>query len=208
MMLPSGNDAAQTISENLGKLLGTQVLAKQEPSALSELCRQPKTQKTLIKQGTAESFTNTAGVSQKTKMPKKGPLNKPFLERMNKLAESLGMVESTYCNPHGLMNKFNTSTAVDIAKLLSAASKSIPGFIEVISMVQHTAQVYRRGESDVIEWTNTHKSIDDPRFIGGKTGITVAAGPCLATLKKIKGEHQVAIVLLNCIFCSSRFKRI
>jgi D-alanyl-D-alanine carboxypeptidase len=199
MMLPSGNDAAQTISENLGRLLmSAPVLVRQESSALSDTINISKSKRALTKQGTIESLANFTGVSQKTKQQKKSPLNKPFLERMNKLAESLGMANSTYYNPHGLMNKFNVSSAYDLSLLLADAFTNMPRFVEIISTEAYSGQIERYGESETLDWSNTHKGIDDPRFIGGKTGITVAAGPCLATVKMLNEASRVAIVVLNC----------
>ncbi len=36
-----------------------------------------------------------------------------------------------------------------------------------------------------IVWENTNKLLRRPNFIGVKTGVTVSAGPCLATCYKI-----------------------
>lgn len=202
MMLPSGNDAAQAISENLGRLLGTANAIKQEYIGVTDTARMASQSRLLKKQGTVESVGADLGpgITQKIKQQKKGSQNKPFLERMNKLAESLGMDNSTYCNPHGLMNKYNCSTAADVAMLVAKASHTMPRFVEVFSTPEYSAQIERHGESETLEWNNTHKGKDDPRFVGGKTGVTVAAGPCLTTLKKLKGDKMVVIVVLNCIF--------
>ena len=58
----------------------------------------------------------------------------------------------------------------------------------------------RRGEETVeLEWENTHQLVEDAYFVGGKTGVTLAAGPCLATLMRVPGSREsVAIVLLKC----------
>ena len=44
-----------------------------------------------------------------------------FLEQMNKFAEDLGLKCSQYDSPHGLANYNNKSTALDVAKLSTAA---------------------------------------------------------------------------------------
>lgn len=44
-----------------------------------------------------------------------------FLEEMNKNAEELGLKNSFYDSPHGLGNYQNKSSALDIAKLSTAA---------------------------------------------------------------------------------------
>ncbi len=44
-------------------------------------------------------------------------------------------------------------------------------------------------------WTNTHKMLDICGYNGIKTGITPAAGPCLATSYQVKDTHLIVILL-------------
>lgn len=37
-------------------------------------------------------------------------------------------------------------------------------------------------------WENTHKLLRRPGFIGGKTGVTVTAGPCLVSIYQTKNN--------------------
>ena len=127
---------------------------------------------------------------------KKESPTKPFLQRMNKIAESLGMVNTIYCNPHGLMNKFNFSSCLDVGRLLVEASKH-DSFTHIISKQTYSTDITRYGEATTVEWTNTHKCFDDKRFVGGKTGTTVAAGACLATLMKLENGKKVVVVVIN-----------
>jgi D-alanyl-D-alanine carboxypeptidase (penicillin-binding protein 5/6) len=127
---------------------------------------------------------------------KKESPTKSFLQRMNKLAESLGMINTSYCNPHGLMNKFNFSSCHDVGKLLAEASKLEP-FMRVIGALNYSNEIVRHGQKTTVQWTNTHKCFDDKRFVGGKTGTTVAAGACLSTLMRLSKGKMIVVVVLN-----------
>ena len=53
------------------------------------------------------------------------------------------------------------------------------------------------GNSKTYRWENTHKMLEYKQVSGIKTGITVNAGPCLATAIKLD-EFEFIIVLLSC----------
>jgi D-alanyl-D-alanine carboxypeptidase len=55
-------------------------------------------------------------------------------------------------------------------------------------------------------WENTHKLLRRPGFIGGKTGVTVTAGPCLATIFKSKAGENFVVIVLRAAKLSRRFK--
>lgn len=234
-MLPSGNDAAQTICENVGKHLANnpQALKTQQPDGIQQGnslvshhsnsvasifqvdagLRQERasvgggstgnssaqTVDTEFNSSPIQGFSaNTSSNRFSPDMKrKKDSVTKYFLERMNKLAQELNMHSSSFCNPHGLMNKYNHSSSRDMAVLLNRAANEHPEFSRVISTLSHTARLQRDGEDCKVEWRNTHKCFDDPRFLGGKTGITVAAGPCLASRFKLNNGRIVNIVVLN-----------
>lgn len=49
------------------------------------------------------------------------------------------------------------------------------------------------------EWQNTHLMAGEEHFAGGKTGITLAAGPCLCTCLTLpQSKTTVVVVLLKC----------
>lgn len=204
-MLPSGNDAAQAICENLGKILQTPMLIRTDSLFQSgkEIIKDNDGSQVILSSTNlvqqpiqSDHQTNMQREDQNNGKKKKEPPTRPFLLRMNKIAESLGMINTVYCNPHGLMNKFNFSSCLDVARLLVEAYKN-PIFTEVISAQSYSTVITRYGEQTTVEWTNTHKCFDDKRFLGGKTGTTVAAGACLATLMKLENGKNVAIVVLN-----------
>lgn len=225
-MLPSGNDAAQSISENVGKILSrgmptTQsTTAKRNSVSQQNLPTQQSDDRSENVTGWQPSIGNTAPSvpteiaphsnnpqnntqpavvsTDATKGKKKDNWNKHFLDKMNKIAAKLQMHSSSFCNPHGLMNKYNHSSCLDMALLVSKALVSEPEFIKVMATQAYTTKVIRDGEQIEVGWRNTHKCFDDPRFLGGKTGITVAAGPCLASIMKMKNRSSIVVILLNC----------
>jgi D-alanyl-D-alanine carboxypeptidase len=56
-----------------------------------------------------------------------------------------------------------------------------------------------------VVWENTNKLLRRPGFIGVKTGVTITAGPCLATCYQ-SGEKIFIVVLLRTNKLSRRFK--
>ncbi len=166
-MLPSGNDAAQALSEHLGKLLAQR--ADPDPGASTDR-QQPK---------------------------KKDSHSRLFVHQMNSLAAAIGMSCTSFANPHGLVNKNNTSNCLDLSLLFSHAAAKCGGFLRVVGTQSHTAAIIRDGVEVSVTWKNTHKCFDDERFLGGKTGITVPAGPCLASALKLSNAQVIIVVLLN-----------
>ena len=167
MMLPSGNDAALAISEYFGELLKTTVLP---PISL-----EPEEQKEYI-----------ARLSPR----------KLFIKEMNRIAQELNMKDTLFSNPHGLMNYNIHSSAQDIAKLASIAMKN-PYFWEIVNCKRYACKALDEQENEkAFNWKNTNKLLWKG-FSGIKTGITVTAGPCLATSIENEGICLV-IVVLNC----------
>jgi len=225
MMLPSGNDAAQSICENLGRYLAEREQADQaigvstdnagnmaggssadsqrsKPLARRESVAGPNSSGNigtqLIRQPSL--LFQQVGSAELAKCPrKKVNYNKSFLDKMNQLVETLGMSSSAFCNPHGLMNKHNHSTSYDVALLVNKALQ-VHGeiFGKVVFTESYTTVLVRDGAECEVEWKNTHKCFDDNRFLGGKTGITIAAGPCLASIMKLTSSERIVIILLNC----------
>ena len=170
-MLPSGNDAAQAISENVGKLLAQDTVLEADPA--------------------------TAGSSDRQPAKKKESHSRYFVQRMNGLAAALGMGSTSFANPHGLVNKNNHSSCLDLSLLFSHAAAKSPEFMRIVGTQSHEATIVRDGLECSVTWKNTHKCFDDERFVGGKTGITVPAGPCLASALRLPNAQLLVVVLLN-----------
>jgi serine-type D-Ala-D-Ala carboxypeptidase (penicillin-binding protein 5/6) len=127
-----------------------------------------------------------------------------FLGLMNRFARELELRNSNFANPHGLPNFRNTSTPYDLA-LLTSACLQIPLFCRVVSTQLHRTWVRNEGGKKEMVWENTNKLLRREGFIGAKTGVTVTAGPCLATCYEA-GEKKFIVVLLRTNKLSRRFK--
>ena len=118
----------------------------------------------------------------------------PFIAQMNKKALELGMHNSHFADPAGLMVE-NTSTAMDLAKMVSAAydyplirQASTTRSLEVHPFKKRGALVYN----------NTNRLLKNENWdiALSKTGYINEAGRCLVMQATIEGE-SVSIVLLN-----------
>jgi D-alanyl-D-alanine carboxypeptidase (penicillin-binding protein 5/6) len=117
-----------------------------------------------------------------------------FLEEMNKNAEILGLKGSFYDSPHGLSNYNNKSTALDIARL-STAAMGIPKFREVVATKFYTVKKNTNGNKRTYKWYNTHLMLGQRGINGIKTGITPAAGPCLCTSISLDGIELIVVII-------------
>lgn len=113
------------------------------------------------------------------------------------MAETLKMTSTRYDSPHGLQNIYNLSCAKDLAILANQCMQN-PDFCTIVA-----SQVYEcsplNDDDHVYEWVNTNRLLtDSPLYTGCKTGITDAAGPCLAAsyYNEKNGEVQSYIVIL------------
>jgi D-alanyl-D-alanine carboxypeptidase (penicillin-binding protein 5/6) len=70
---------------------------------------------------------------------------------MNKNGEILGLKGSMYDSPHGLGNYNNKSTALDIAKLATAAM-SFQKFREVVSTKFYSVKKNTNGNKRTYKW--------------------------------------------------------
>lgn len=54
-------------------------------------------------------------------------------------------------------------------------------------------------------WKNTHLLMNEPGYVGGKTGQTQHAGNCLATYFESKRKNKFIVVVLGCSTKEMRF---
>lgn len=197
MMLPSGNDAAWCIAENVGSLL----------YLFQQMAYDSKDEKAIEIQKIKDILYDPDQFALEIENIRY-PVSY-FLAEMNKKGKQLNLQQSYYANPHGLMYKDNKSSAYDVAKLCCYALK-MPRFSKVVSTKEHTAKIQNPEEGSVIEktWTNTNKLLWKG-WDGIKTGITDTAGPCLASAltvadyywngyKKECSKRQYVVVVLSC----------
>jgi serine-type D-Ala-D-Ala endopeptidase (penicillin-binding protein 7) len=125
-----------------------------------------------------------------------------FITRMNEKAKELGLENTTYADPSGLLSA-NLSSAYDMAKLITFASSD-----ERIASVMRTQfYSFNAGRRPItVHSTNQLVMKGDVDVLGGKTGFISKAGYCLATLLRLpQGGPQVAVVVLGARSNAGRF---
>lgn len=109
-----------------------------------------------------------------------------FVEKMNKEAQTLGMMQTHYADPSGISSS-TVSSAADQIKIAQAAMKD-PVFREIVAMRQANfpaaGLVY-----------NVNNLLGTHDIVGIKTGNTMAAGGCFVSASPINagGETQYMI---------------
>jgi D-alanyl-D-alanine endopeptidase (penicillin-binding protein 7) len=125
-----------------------------------------------------------------------------FITRMNEKAIDLGLSNTKYADPSGLLAA-NVSSAYDMARLITYVSgnEHIAGIMRKESYV---ATASRR--KITIHSTNQLVRQGDVDVQAGKTGFISKAGYCLATLLRLpQGGPQVAVVVLGAKSNAGRF---
>jgi len=115
-----------------------------------------------------------------------------FVRTMNAKAKALGMTKTRFDDPSGL-SSLNVSSARDLAKLVSAATRDTR-IREFSTLQSHEVRVGR----SVLGYRNTNLLIGRPdwEILVQKTGFTNDAGECLV-MQAMIGERPVTMVLLN-----------
>ena len=121
---------------------------------------------------------------------------------MNKYSRKYSLLNTNYANPHGLMHNYNKSSAFDCA-VLSLKAMNDPFFKTIVSTRFYKSSVFSNftKRNRTICWENTNKLLEKNHWNGLKTGITLAAGPCLSASyenKNFNGKISAfVIVILN-----------
>jgi len=100
LMLPSGNDAAMVLAENFSTRLNNKTKKKIEKDELGNII---------------QSKSKTVSFNESCSL---------FVKEMNKTARRYFMRHTNYANPHGLADKSNHSTALELAYLANYAMKN------------------------------------------------------------------------------------
>lgn len=117
-----------------------------------------------------------------------------FVAAMNTKASALGMDNSQFADPAGLLSQ-NVSTAADLAKLVSAADQ-YPLITQATTTTRMDVRPYRgRGP---LTYGNTNRLLKNKSWDIelSKTGYINEAGRCLVMQATIAGQ-DISIVLLN-----------
>jgi serine-type D-Ala-D-Ala endopeptidase (penicillin-binding protein 7) len=114
-----------------------------------------------------------------------------FIPLMNAKAQQLGMMHTRYVEPTGLSNE-NRSTAQDLAKLVSFASRN-PEVSQY--SVSHGYQLAAGNKT--LQYVNTNRLTSNPTWDIGiqKTGYISSAGRCLVMQTKVAGRQLVMVFL-------------
>jgi len=127
-----------------------------------------------------------------------------FVRRMNEKAAELGLENTSYADPSGLLSE-NVSSAYDMARLITVASSD-----ERIGSIMRTPEytVHTQKRSVTFHSTNHLLGRENVDVRAGKTGFISKAGYCLATLLRLpqgQGGQQVAVVVLGARSNAGRF---
>lgn len=127
-----------------------------------------------------------------------------FVEKMNDNAESLGMKHTAYTNVVGLDETKQVTTARDISKLMQKVVND-DRFLEIVSSDHYTtsASAEHAGGKLIFHTLKSHmneylrnNAIEGYEILGGKTGYTLEAGICLASVaRNEKGDTYIAITM-------------
>ena len=110
-----------------------------------------------------------------------------FVAQMNRKAQEIGMVNSSFANPNGLDAEEHYSTARDMAYLAAAAAED-PTFVRLCSTIQVSA-----ANRTMSNHNRLLREVEG--CIGMKTGYTMAAGRTLVTCAVRDGRTLVAVTL-------------
>jgi len=125
-----------------------------------------------------------------------------FIDRMNSKAIELGLTNTSYADPSGLLSA-NVSSAYDMARLITYVS----GDQRIASVMRKQTYSVIAGRRVInIHSTNQLVMNGDVDVQAGKTGFISKAGYCLATLLRLpQGGPPVAVVVLGAKSNAGRF---
>lgn len=123
-----------------------------------------------------------------------------FVEEMNAYASELGCTNTTFINVHGLHDEYQLSTARDLARILSAATKN-EVFMQAFSTVNYTVPATNMSDARKLSSGNFLMNDDlmtvylDSRVTGGRAGVMDTGERNLAVTAERNGVQLVSIVL-------------
>ncbi len=118
-----------------------------------------------------------------------------FVAEMNRAAETMGMKNTRYWNPHGLDCTGHHSTAADLLILARHFMESPLLRVYVATRSHRVTLVAGNGSSRQVTWRNTNQLLEIQGYDGIKTGTTSRAGACLVSSATRKQDHLLMVVL-------------
>ncbi len=113
-----------------------------------------------------------------------------FVDEMNKKASTLGALDTSFMNPHGLHDDNHYSSAYDLGLITRAAFES-KEFCEIFSTKSY------KGEREAnYYYVNKNKTLwEYDGGDGGKTGYTIRSGRCLVSSASRDNMRLIAVSL-------------
>lgn len=115
-----------------------------------------------------------------------------FVNYMKERARVIGLTSTSFDDPSGI-SAGNVSTAQELSELLVHIHKNKRFVLDVLQKKNYSFAGH--------DWKNFLNFVDDPRYLGGKSGHTTAAGDTLAALFSVPLEefsnHTIAVILLG-----------
>lgn len=118
-----------------------------------------------------------------------------FVELMNKKAKELNLTNTHFTNATGLDTEGQSSTVDEVAKLLQYALKN-EKFKEIFYTDTYTFSNKRHTVKSSLKETASYYNLDVSNILGGKTGYTLNAGRCLASVAYDK-ENDITYMLIT-----------
>ena len=116
-----------------------------------------------------------------------GGSEKGFAEKMNRMAQKLGMTNSHFTNSNGLPDEDHYSTARDMTILAASLIRRFPQYYRYYSQREYTYNNITQQNRNVL-------LSRDPSVDGMKTGYTQRAGYCLIGSAKRDGMRLIAVI--------------
>ncbi|WP_339114555.1 D-alanyl-D-alanine carboxypeptidase family protein [Thioclava sp. GXIMD2076] len=115
-----------------------------------------------------------------------GGSQEAFVLAMNAEAKTLGLADTHYTNVSGLPQGDIHTSALDVAKLSHAIIRDYPQFLEISAQKEYTFDnITQRSWNPVL--------FKDASVDGLKTGLTDAAGHCIAATASRNGRRLIAV---------------
>lgn len=120
-----------------------------------------------------------------------------FVEMMNQKAVVLGMSNTHFTNSTGLQDDNHYTTVKDLSILLSYALQNTT-FRDIFTASRYSIAPTNKHPNGITFQNTMFKNIMNPvvdggKILGGKTGYTVEAGLCLASLAQKNGREYILV---------------
>jgi D-alanyl-D-alanine endopeptidase (penicillin-binding protein 7) len=122
-----------------------------------------------------------------------------FVERMNDKAFEMGLFQTTYVDPSGLLVG-NVSTARDMARLLMYVLED-DELTEIMQEPVHTVRIGKR----LVSAPSTDRLLGKLNIVAAKTGFINQSGFCIATVVRLESGRNIVIVVLGARTNADRF---